>query len=352
MTRSAFSLVASCLACLVLVTAPVSAGTIRHDLTHTPYLALGDQPEYRSTGAVYVGYDLGIIFGERYAASQVMASGVLIAPDWVLTAGHVVDGLYSGMADGLTDFGFVPGEQDPTVGSPYLTPPGSPYHEIDFDRTVSHPLWDGDLTKGYDIALIHLSTPVTGITPAVRYTGTAEVGKVGTYVGYGMRGTGLTGMLLSDELRRAGNNMLDLAGGNNPTGTGGFDWASDRIVFSDFDDPGDADGINLMGTASLLALEYSIASGDSGGPLFVDFPDDGMGPLLVGINSFVGAFGPGDPLPGDNTPNSSYGDFVGATRVAAFNSWIDGVVAVPEPATATLLLLAGGVAMLRRRGRC
>jgi hypothetical protein len=346
-----------------LAASPVLAGTIRHDLTHTPYLQYGEQPEFQSAGAVYVVTDLGVIFGEHIVFSQTIASGVLIAPDWVLTAAHVVDALVQEQG-AFTQMGVVVGEQDPNVASPILANPRPSFYDIDMDNTFVHPGWTAAkqafqmdnpgadeeevigfaLTQGYDLALIHLHDPVTGIMPATVYTGNNEIGKVGTYVGYGMRGDGISGSLIADDLRRAGNNTIDLAGGNNPSGSGGFDWASDRILFADFDDLDDLDGINLMGDAEPLDLEYAIASGDSGGPVFVD----GNGPVLVGINSFVGAFGPGDPLPGDNNPDSSYGDFVGVTRVSAFNDWIGTTMAsVPEPGTAGVIAL-GGLFLLRR----
>src|SRR5678815_410601 len=109
---------------------------------------------------------------------------------------------------------------------------------------------------------IHFDTNFTtayGIAPAVLYTGTGEVGKVGTMVGYGATGTGATGDVTFDGLKRAGTNMIDAV-----AITPGKD---NRILLEDFDSGFASD--NVYGSASALALESLIAPGDSGGGLFV-----------------------------------------------------------------------------------
>jgi secreted trypsin-like serine protease len=55
-------------------------------------------------------------------------------------------------------------------------------------------------------------------------------------------------------------------------------------------------------------LEFLIASGDSGGGLFLDGK-------LAGINSFVSAE--------DGKTNSSYGDESGHTRISLYREWIE-----------------------------
>jgi hypothetical protein len=327
---------------LIITGQAVDAGTIRHDRSQVPYLQLGEQ--HPTTGSIFITVDFaGIQDG------QTLASGVLIAPNWILTAAHVVDG-YDDNAGLISGVGFVPA-QDPVTALPFLPHPTSPFYDIDL--MVSHPNWQGSesttggLMSGYDIALMRLENPVTNIVPVTRYTGSGEVGNVGTYAGHGMRGDGYTGMIFSDELRRAGHNMIDMVGG-----TGAFTGFSSNILFGDFDNP-ENPAASSMGSSDALDLEYSIASGDSGGPVYVDFPGDGLGPILVGINSFNGAYGPGDPFVGDNEPNAQYGEFFGATRVAAFDDWINQTMAanaVPEPgALAVVALLAAPLALRRRR---
>ena len=153
-----------CALAVLLVHGTASAGTVRDDRSDSQYQALGAADGYLGVGR----------FQGTTASGNFSASGTLIAPDWVLTAGHVVD----------------------AAKSLIFTLGGTRYSATNW---VANPQWHGDLMAGYDIALVHLNSPVTGVQPAVRYTGAAEVGLVGTAVGFGMTGTGATG---TDHLRR------------------------------------------------------------------------------------------------------------------------------------------------------
>ncbi len=278
------------------------------------------------------------------------ASGVVIAPNWVLTAGHVVSGAKSltFYLDGGGDFSSF-GARSGIAATDWVT----------------YPSFDGHAGSGYDLGLIHFATDFSvdlGIDPATLYTGRGEIGAVGTMVGYGTTGRGSTGGTRFDGLKRAGRNAVDAAaytpGGGN------------RILLGDFDSG--AAGDNSYGSSDPLAMEAMIAPGDSGGGLFVpcggpSAADD----CLAGITSF--AWG---RLDGD--PNSDFGDVQGFTRVSSFLTWIDGYIspegtpspvaggvnlprtyglrltdaAVPEPASAAILgagLVALGVG--RRRAR-
>jgi hypothetical protein len=268
---------------LALVATSARASTTRHDRRDFDYTS--SSVLFTSVGR----FDGSGTTKDTHQPINYIASGTLIAPDWVVTAGHVVD-----IADSLT-----------------FTINNAP---VAADAWLAHPQWTGDLTTGYDIGLVHLSTAVDGVTPANLYKGGLELGKIGTYVGYGKTGTGLTGATTFDGQKRAAQNMVDAWFNNVP-----------RILMSDFDNPNPYSFDNMVGSKTPLYLEGLIAPGDSGGGLFIT-GDDGKR-YLAGVNSFVGAsiF--------DLKADSDYGDFSGATRVTWFVPWISNTMAnyVPPP---------------------
>lgn len=258
---------------LVPFAAPAYSGTIRDDRSDSLYLDLGAAPVYASVGHVEGAT-------RRY---NFQASGTLIAPDWVLTAAHVVKD--------ATSLNF-------TVGGTTYTGTSWVAHKEFKNRRLG---------AGYDIGLIHLNAPVENITPATRYTGYDELGNVATAVGYGMTGTGLTGAYMPAGQKRAGQNMVD---NFYPTAE-----STPNIILMDFDQPGDPYE-SSFGSTLPLDLEYLCAPGDSGGGLFADL---GFGEELIGVHSFGWGLLDGDP-------NADYGDASGDTRVSVFNSWIDGAM--------------------------
>ncbi len=67
---------------LLVLLATGRAGVIRNDVNDSVYTSLAAQSVYDSVG--FLRWNEG--------ASGYIASGTLIAPEWVLTAGHVVGG--------------------------------------------------------------------------------------------------------------------------------------------------------------------------------------------------------------------------------------------------------------------
>ncbi|MGD0744343.1 MAG: trypsin-like serine protease [Verrucomicrobiota bacterium] len=277
------------LASTIFQPASIWGVTIRDDQPDTNYLALAASPEYAPVGTFVNSWGY-------------TGSGTLIAPDWVLLAAHELIAASSGTF---------------TINSvPYAS-----------TQLILYPDWsNGSPFAGYDIGLVHLSTPVPGVTPATLYTGSSDFGQVGTFVGFGFTGTGLTGWRTLDNQKRAFQNDIDGDFGNPSI-----------LLASDFDNPyTTAD--SAYGDASPLALEGCVAPGDSGGGVFITIDSQ---TYLAGVIAFVANT--------DGNGNSDYGDISGFGRVSAFAPWITGTI--PEPPASTLLAGAGLVMLLGRQWR-
>lgn len=293
-------------------------------------------------------------------------SGSLLAGgQYVLTAGHCADN-YTSMT---VQFGWYNGTAQVTrtvaVGNAYV-----------------HPLWDGTLDTGADIALLKLNTAVTTIN-GYQISTTNDVGKQTLVAGYGTTSIGSSNSAVSwadGKYGHYGYNTYDVLSStfNRDIGTrtiNGDAWAYDPSFYvgatymSDFDSPTDANynslgriasqyGGTWSSNAGLGADEALIAGGDSGGGDFV-FQDGQW--IVSGVHSWgwndaCGYFG----LTGCNGRSgnsSSYGDLSGSTATFSNVEWISGiagaqVVAVPEPESYALLLAGlGMVASVARRRR-
>lgn len=162
---------------------------------------------------------------ELYAASC-----VVIKPDWVITAAHVVE---------KSKISFVYQEKDKA----YL-----------IDKVICHELYKSHLYGYHDIALCHIKNNIVLNFYPKLYDKKDEVGKICSISGYGLTGTFETGINKSDNHRRAGSNIID---------------SIDRKLL-----------ICTPSRAGKTELEFLIAVGDSGGGLFIDNK-------LAGINSCV-----------------------------------------------------------------
>jgi len=271
-----------------VVVLPARAGTIRHDRDDSLYTGLAAEAAYSNVGRVFV-YKQG-------GGGQV-GSGVLISSRWVLTAGHLTYDP-SGTTTNIV-FHFSAESYSSAVPNGWIT----------------HSFFFGDVPSDGDIGLVKLATPFdispgSGITVASRYAGSGEVGLVGTSVGYGLTGTGLTGATAGTYgTKRAGQNVIDVLGS-----TSGIPLLTEKMLMIDFDHPNDPSR-SRWGSTSPLDLEYTPAPGDSGGGLFIDV---GGQTRLAGITSF-----------GYPTSSALYGDAAGYMRVSQFNLWIDDRITVP-----------------------
>ncbi|MEO0531796.1 MAG: trypsin-like serine protease, partial [Planctomycetota bacterium] len=251
---------------------------------------MADQAQYAPTGELLSFAD-NRVFG---------CSATLIAPGWVLTAAHCVDG-------------FSNGDPDPIAFSIFVDRNGDQHNVAE---TILHPDWvpEGEFS-GSDFALLRLDTPLEGIQPAVRYGGDQEGGATATLVGYGRSGTGITGDIIDAGTRRAGQNVIDLSV-PNPSTVSGTISADSVLLATDFDSPDRS--VNIGGTSNEpLPLEYQGAGGDSGGSWYIE---DAGTTWLAGVHSASAnaTAGPG--------PRGRYGYISAIGRVSLFNDWINDTV--------------------------
>ncbi|MFC7527613.1 S1 family peptidase [Actinoplanes sp. GCM10030250] len=225
-------------------------------------------------------------------------SGALIAPRWVITAGHCFR-----VGDQHVDR-LVAERTTATVGRTDLR--GRDGYEVEVVAVHQ--------ADGADVALAELAEPVTGVTPIRVATGPPAVGEVLRLTGFGL------------------------------TTRGGDTAPASRLQTGEF--AVDAIGDSLLETSGRSPRpDTSPCPHDSGGPYFREAP--GEAPVLVAVVSS----GPGCPHTGP--------DF--SARLDNLNDWITGTMA-EEPAVmgvgTTPLLLTGLIAIglgvllaTRRRAR-
>lgn len=216
--------------------------------------------------------------------------GVLIAPQWVITAAHAVT--WQSEIKQVTISG-VPRDVERLVIHPgYKKPP----QEL-LDQALA--TWDWTLfrvllSSSEDIALIKLAQPVTDLSPIAINKSDDEFGQIVKVIGKGATGNGATGYEFGSshrtELRRAYNKITS---------------AHDRWLCYTFDKPSDA-----------LPLEGGSGSGDSGGPVLIQAEKNW---LLAGLTSWS------DPQSTIRTPGR-YGQITCNVRLSHYKDWIESVI--------------------------
>jgi hypothetical protein len=215
--------------------------------------------------------------------------GVLIAPQWVVTAAHAVtwqSGIKQVAING------VPRDVERLVIHPgYRKPP-----QALLDQALA--TWDWTLfrvllSSSDDIALLKLAQPVTDVAPVAIYRSDDEFGRIVEIIGKGATGNGANGYEFGDshrtELRRAYNKVTSADG---------------RWLCYIFDKPSDA-----------LPLEGGSGSGDSGGPVLLQAGDDWV---LAGLASWS------DPQSQVRKPGL-YGQITCNVRLSHYAGWIESV---------------------------
>ncbi|MCC5870639.1 MAG: trypsin-like serine protease [Gammaproteobacteria bacterium] len=223
---------------VLAVSSTASAIVIRHDV---------DDSKYRiSTSEFPTLVDMA---GEGH--------GVLIAPQWIITAAHTISG--HSKPNEIVINGVSRDVERVVTHSGYKTLP----QELIDPATASGEamLIVVFLASSDDIALIKLTQPVTDVAPIAMYKHSVEPGQLVKIVGRGATGTGAIGHdprgPNRTELRRAFNKITSAYG---------------RWFCYVFDD-----------LPSALPLEGTIGNGDSGGPVLVQIADQW---LLAGLASW------------------------------------------------------------------
>lgn len=229
----------------LLICTVANAGTIDPRVNDSRYVAYGSKFHF-----------IAKICGKYKDSTRFCGSAVAIHPNWVVTAAHVVDDVDS--------------------------------CEVEFDnkkfcisRVVTNKNFDPNKVGYADIALGYSEDNFELEFYPELYKDNDEIGKVCSMSGYGITGTFLTGANRSDNIRRAGSNIIEYI-------------ERDLLICN-------------AASKNATELEFLISSGDSGGGLFIDGK-------LAGINSCV--------LAVDRKPDSSYTDESGHTRVSKYFDWI------------------------------
>ncbi|ALS98232.1 trypsin-like serine protease [Lacimicrobium alkaliphilum] len=216
--------------------------------------------------------------------------GVLVAPQWVVTAAHAIT--WQSEIKQITIAGISRDVERILIHPGYKAPSEKLREQAlaTWDWTLFRVL----LSSSDDIALLKLTQPVTDVSPVAINRSNDEFGKIIKIIGKGATGNGVSGYEFSSshrtELRRAFNNVTSADG---------------RWLCYVFDKPADA-----------LPLEGGSGNGDSGGPVLIQAE---KGWLLAGLTSW-------SDLQSTNRTPGRYGQISCNVRLSHYKDWIESVI--------------------------
>lgn len=302
----------------------------RHDVPAEAYEALGADPRFANVGQVVIAEPAS---ADRSRWKITLgASGVWIAPGWVLVSAHQASSWVS--------------STEPLFPVPSQVPDrwqilGFKIPEVDPDsfwfvnERIVAPRYRPPVGNGYDIALFRIAPRAYNAYSPLRLSEANPVGREITFAGFGWSGNGIVGEVVdpaASGVRRAGQNLVDGFGSDFPLmspeellakpwtidsalnryfydGEGLFIHEqyralrpSEREIVFRFDPPEE-------GRVS-LAMEANVAHGDSGGGVFMNADESSV--ELVGIVSSLTTF----PKTGVYNGHSR------ATWIAPYIPWI------------------------------
>lgn len=244
---------------------------IRHDV---------DDSEYRIPAAEF----------PALADMPVEGHGVLIAPQWVVTAAHTV--IWQPAVTEIMVGGKPRAVERIEIHPGYKAPPQELLEQS--LATWDWTLFRASLASSDDIALLKLAEPITDVPPVPIYGDDKEFGQVVKVIGKGATGNGSSGFEFTSprrtELRRAYNRVSSSDG---------------RWFCYVFDEPSDA-----------LPLEGGSGNGDSGGPVLIETE---AGWLVAGLASWT-------DLQSRNRTPGRYGQATCNVRLSHYRQWIHGVI--------------------------